>query len=506
MQKIKVLWNNIKENQRYIWAILVLLAVFFINYTFPAEVITSENCAQGKCEKLILEPQLSDSEKRFYKNDAFVSQKNEFYRVIFQTETNQDTLIKLFATNPLDQDKFVKDFELKKADGRKFQEAVFQTDQKYTDFLFEKTNLDGAKVYLKNIKISKLGVKSEKELAELQPTIFGNINFEKLIQKQEKNEVAFKQLMEPNIILGQVFQAESDFIGEIEMDINIIKQGNGSGNSYVLDLREADFDGMTPTITSRRIATLKFSSATIEQYRQEDGKFRFPILASVKNGDYYFIGLDNQKVEVNKFNYLSPRGSAENSSYSNGSMAVKFKGDSFPAQGSLYFKIFGADFKEIEGKKVLFGATIEYLGNRQALYKYQPDEGRYIFSDFYSSTADIDFNQDDFSLFGSANEEFGSEIVYKFETIHPFKTFRVYAEKPKPEWKNASIFYSFNDKDWIKIPSQDSEDGSQKFEFKQLEKIPKDTIYIKISPQNPWPEEGSYGIKNFRFEADLTMC
>ncbi|MBU2028781.1 hypothetical protein KJ761_02725, partial [Patescibacteria group bacterium] len=402
-ERIKNILQIIQENQRYVWAVLVLLAVFFINYTFPADVITSENCTEGKCEKLVLEPQLSDTEKRFYENDAFVSQKNEFYRFIFQTETNQDTVIKLFTTNPLDQDKFIKEFELKKADGRKFQEAVFQTDQKYTDFLFEKKDSNGAEIYLKNIKISKLNVRSEKELASLQPTIFGEINFEEPTQKQEKNDFTFNQLLEPNVILGQVFQAESDFIGEIEMDISIIKQGNGNGDSYVLDLREADFDGVTPGITSRRVATLKFSSATIEEYRQANGKFKFPILAPVKNGEYYFIGLDNQKVEVNKFNYLVPRGSAENSSYANGNVAVKFKGDSFPAQGDLYFKIFGTNFKEVAGKKVLLGATIEDLGNKQMLYKYQPDESRYIFSDFAETTDDIDFDRDDFSMFGNTD-------------------------------------------------------------------------------------------------------
>jgi hypothetical protein len=485
------------------------LVFFLINRVFPADVITSENCSAGQCEKLILEPQLSDSEKRFYENDAFLSQKDEFYRVIFQTETNQDTRVKLFATNALDQDEFIQEFELKKTDGRKIQEAVFRTGQKDTDFLFEKTELDGAKIFIKNIKVSKLYIRSEKELSVLQPTIFGKISFAEPTRKQEKNDFVFSQLNEPNVILGQVFQAESDFIAEIEMDIDVVKQGDGNGDKYALELREAEFDGVVPTISSRRLVTLKFNAKTIEQYRQINGKFRFPILAPVENGRFYFFGLDNERVEVNQFNHLSPRGSRESSGYSNGEAAVKYKGESFPAQGDFYFKIFGVDFEEVDGKKVLLGATVEDLGGGKMLFNYQPDESRYGFFDFSESTSDVQFDEKENSIFGEIEAQEESYWLYKFETVYPFKTFRVSGENSKLDLDNLKIAYSFDKEKWIEIPSKQisEKEISRIFDFSQTEKIARDLIYVKIYPKTDFPEGAKipdeYGVKKFRFAADL---
>jgi len=511
MSKLKTILAFVKNNQRYFWAIGVLIVFFAINKAFSADIITSEDCAGGNCEKMLLEPQLSDAEMKFYRNDVFSSQSGEFYRLIFQTEANQDSEIEVFATNPLDEDKFIGSFALEKDKGKKFQEAVFLADKNYTDFLFTKKNPDGAEIFLKNIKTSPLNIFNEKELAELKPTIFGNMKIKDVSQEQTDNDFLFKQLLEPKVLLGQVFQAKSDFLAEIEMDIDVVKQGEGNGDRYAFDLREAEFDGVTSRVTSRRISTLKFNAQTIEQYRQLNGKFRFPILAPVKNGEFYFFGLDNDGVEVNQFNYLAPRGSKDNTRYLDGDVAVKFKGDSFPSQGDLYFKIFGADFEEFEGKKVLLGSTIEDLGGGKMFFSYQPDESRYGFSDFADATFDIGFDGKENSITGEIVPEKESFFSYKFETLEPFKTFRLFGESFKPNLNNLKMAYSFDKEKWTEIPekiiAQESGITSQAFDFSQTEKVSRDLIYVKIYPQTDYPAGTlapiEYGIRNFRFEADL---
>jgi hypothetical protein len=446
---------------------------------------------------------------QLYRNDILSSKGGEFYRLIFQVETNQDSEIEVFVTNALDQDKLVGSFVLKKDDVKKFHEAIFQTDKNYTDLLFVKRDLDGAEIFVKNIKTSKLNIFGEKELANLKPTIFGNMKIKDPNQQQEKNDFVFKQLNELDVILGQIFQAKSDFIAEVELDIDVIKQGDGNGDKYALELREAEFDGFTPRITSRRVSALKFNAKKIEQYRQSNGKFRFPILAPVENGKYYFIGLDNDGVEVNQFNYLAPRGSSESSNFSNGEIAVKYKGESFPAQGDLYFKIFGADFEEIDGKKILLGTAIEDLGGGKMIFGYQPDESRYGFSDFYESTSDVELDKENSAIFGEVNLESESFFSYKFETLNPFKTFRISGENFQANFNNLKIAYSFDEEEWIEIsPNQiEAEQFVQVFNFSQSEKTSHDLIYLKIYPKTDFPEgtliPAEYGIKNFRFEADL---
>ena len=211
--------------------------------------------------------------------------------------------------------------------------------------------------------------------------------------------------------------------------------------------------------------------------------------------------------QVNQLNYLAPRGSSDSSSYEDGNLAVKFKGDSFPAQGDLYFKIFSADFKEIDGKKILLGSTIEDLGGGKGIYKFQPDESRIGVADFESLTSDVDFDSEEGVISGEISDE-PSEAVYKFETIYPFKNFRVYGDNTKLNVDNLRMAYSFDNKNWVEIPADqfDTNKQIQFFDFSQLEKVSHDLIYIKIYPKVKNTEEKSgYGIKNFRFEADLIL-
>jgi len=505
MKKLMKIWKLTKDNKRYFWVLTVFALIFWINNAFPSDTITSENCSDGQCEKLILKPQLSDEEMKLYKNDVLSSIDGEFFRLIFQTETNQDSEIEVFATNPLDQEKLIQEIKLKENTDRKNYEIIFQADQKYTDLLFSKKNTDGSEILIKNIRITKLNIKNEKELGLIQSTILGYFDIKDTNQEQLKNDFVFERLKELNIIFGQIFKAENDFIAGIEMDINIIKQKNGTGDRYHLELREANFNGNTPEITNNKISTLKFSTQTIEEYRQPNGKFYFPIMAPVKQGRYYFIGFDNDGIELNQFNYLAPRGTSTDTTHPNRTMAVKFKGESFPSQGSFYFKIFGANFNKINDKKIPLGSTIEDLGNKNGLYKFQLDESQFNLLDFSESTPDIKIDLDNNSIIGNTNEKTTSEAIYKFETIHPFKTFRILAEKINSTDKETQISYSFDKESWINIPREiiKKDEATTTFNFSKTEQVAKEIIYIKISPQNTWREKGKYGVKNFRFEADL---
>jgi len=58
------------------------------------------------------------------------------------------------------------------------------------------------------------------------PEWFGNLKNKSLQPKNKpKNDFVFNQLNEIDVILGQVFKVEGDFIAEVELDINVIKTG-----------------------------------------------------------------------------------------------------------------------------------------------------------------------------------------------------------------------------------------------------------------------------------------
>lgn len=508
MDKIKRIWEVVRNNPGQVWVVLALVAFWGLNIGFPAEVITSESCAGGACEQMIKEPSLSDSNLRYFQNDVFASSAGAYYRLTFRSRSNQDTLITLSITDILDRGKKLKNFSLKKSESDNFQEVVFAADQKYTDFLFEKEK-DGADVLLTDLRVTKLNVKNEAELAKIVPTIFGSIDANIVNQAQTKNNSMFKQLIEPKVILGQVFKAEKDYITEIEMDFNIIQQ-SGAGK-YEFILKEADFEDAIPEIKGDFLTSIKFSPLEAERFRQPNGKFKFPVFQRVTAGNHYFFGINNDRGDVNQFNYLELRGTTERDSYPNGTVAVKKTGETFPVQGSLYFNIFGVEWKEYLNKRILLGETLEDLGGGKMIFKYQPLQKQSAVADLDSFVSEVSYDEKTKALAGVADSEnLHVNFIYKFDNPFPFKNLRVFGEKLKPDWSQVNLSYSFDGQNWSVLSEESSiEEGTQKFDQFIPGVFGKNLVYLKIEPQideNIFQNKKTlkYGVENLQLEGELT--
>jgi len=515
MQKILI---SIKEYSRYFFALAVLVLVFLVNNAFPADVITSEACAGGKCPTALEEPQLTDKESFYFANDIFKSETKGYYRLTFQTKSTADSKIAIKITNPLDEDKKIKEIGITESKENKFQDILFATDDiiKYSDLLFEKINKnDGTEISITGIHIFKLNVTSEKEFANLKPTIKGATDYNVDLLEQTVNTEYFNQLKDPDIIFGQIFKAPADYITGVVLDLDIIKQSNIQGKKYDLDLRELDYaEGAPPEIRSITPASLSFSLADMDKYRQADGKYKFPLFAKVEKDKYYFIGLDNGKTNANRFNYLRLKGSTDGENFTDGALAVKNKGKTYSAAGDLYFKIFGIKFNEYNGIKILGGTVISDSGKDKGIFKYQPMGNIYDLANFNSYTSDISFDSDKKSFVGTTEDNSESNFTYKFETVFPFSKFHVFAKQPVINWGKTSILYSYDQENWQEIPSVEADEilpneqkieGIQTFDSTIFETMPKDTIYLKFQPKDPVSENTKWGISNFIFEAELTM-
>ena len=510
MEKIKPIWVKLKENQRYAWAFLALLVTFLISKSFPAEIITSESCQNGKCQAVLEEPSISPKNPKYYINDIFSSEPNKFYRLTFRERSNQETTLRMKATNPLDEEEIIGEIGLKKSYGNNFHELIFSASGKSTDILFEKAGVDGAEILISDVRISRLNISDESEISNLKKTIATESSSYVLSQKQEKNDYAFNQLIEPKLIFGEVFKNDLDFITEIELDLDIVKQGDGGGEKFKLTLREADFDGITPEVKSKSLAELKFSFDGIEQYRQENGKFKFPIFARVKKDSYYFIGLENDRVEVNKFNHISFRGTKDSTSYTDGATAVKKDSQSYPAFGDIYFRVFGMISSEYNNQHILSGTTIEDLGKSRGIFKFRPTEGRLSILDVYDQSSEVDFDENRKILFEKNNPETENYFTYKFETIFPFDKFQIRATRENPDWSNVKILYSYDNNDWKEVPFQLSEENTgskkstiQEFDFTFNEKRREALLYLKILSDER--DKKSFGLDKLEITADLNL-
>lgn len=508
MIKKNKIFSKFQENLAYIWAILIILLVFLINNVFPAEIITSEVCRNNNCKGVAGFSNLSAGNPVYYVNDVFKSESGKYYRMTFWEKSDSDSKVKVKIATTLSKEKELDVIEFNKNETETLKEVLFTANGEYSDIIFEKNNRnDKANIFIEDIRISKLDISSEKEFSRLRPVISGETSFDVEDQKQLGDSNSYSQLSQPDIILGQIFKPQISFMTGVDLDLDVIKQNNGGGKSYRLELRQADFSGGVPEIVGKVLRYLEFSPEDIEKYRKEDGKFHFPLPSHLDTDKYYFIGINNDKFHVDKFDFLRPKGNRDEDGYKEGSVVIKKSGQTYLVPGDLYFVIYGSDFSEYEGTKILSKTTIEDIGMDKGLFRFQSSGNVYDLADIDSSTSDVDFDYEKESVFGTATTKNESYYIYKLETVFPARKINVYANKADLDWNDVSLSYSGDGKKWEEIPSEKEESafGLQTFNSSFLWSYPQKTFYLKVSPRDVSSEEKSYGIKNLKVEAELVF-
>lgn len=511
LNKLKKILNN---NRRYGLAFLVMAVVFCINEIFPADTISSKNCAKGNCPMALENPVLTDKKPTYYINDILESQGRGFYRLSFWERSTKDSLVNIKLSTSLDEYQNIKTLELKKSFKDDIEEIVFKSSGQFTDLIFEKNNSeDGSEISISNVLLTKLDISDEKELNSLKKTMRGEVDFDVLDQKQSDRSKDFSQLIEPNI-LGQIFKPQVDYISAILLDMDVIKQGNNGDKKYRLELREADFDGETADISPDTAIHLSFSLSDLDKFRQENGQYKFPLFYKLDRDKYYFIGINSGRADVNKFNYIKLKGSGSAESYEYGKAVVKRSGRIFSAGGNLYFATFGIKLKELNDHKILLGTVIEDIGKGQGKYNYQPGGNIYDLADLNSATKDVFFDYSKNIIAGSSDLENNSSYIYKFDTIYPFKKIEISAQQADVNWSQVSLSYSLDGRDWQSISSCLKEEISgPKYEVSQFETfnlvlspdVPREEIFLRVEPKERTEKNNNYGIRNLKIEADLTI-
>jgi hypothetical protein len=514
MRLLNKIGELFKINNRYILTFLIMALVFWINKAFPAEVVSSQKCSGGSCPVALENPVLGSEKPIYYVNDIFKSQEGEYYRISFQERSAQDASISIKLATALDSYQDIKTVSLKKSFKDMPQEVIFRSSGQFTDIVFKKNNPgDNADVSISNVLATKLNVSNENEFANFRETVRGEIDTDISDQKQIENSKSFSQLAEPNI-LGQVFKPQSDYISAVSFDMDIIKQGGSGGKKFRLELRDVDFDGEVADVGPDTLASLSFSLADLDKYRQEDGKYKFPLFFKLDQRKYYFIGFNSGRADSNQFNYIKIKGSGDSDSYAKGKAVVKHNGKTFSVGGDLYFETFGLKFKEVQGRKILMGAVIEDIGKGQGKYTYQPRGSIYDLADLESATEDLSFDSSKNIINGSTLSERNSGYVYKFDTIYPFKKITITAQQADISWEQANFSYSLDGEEWHPVPSyMKNEVLDPKLEIGQCEAFnlilntssPKKEIFLKVEPKEKIEGDKNYGIKNLKIEADLIM-
>jgi len=480
-------------------AIFVIDKNFFINYT-----TTSEDCEGGKCQRDDSGPEISAKNTTYFINDAMKSEPGEYYRLIFEEKTNSDTRTVVELSDASDKRVAIGTFDFKRSDEYSFKEITFPVSGRYTDLVFKKEKAaDESRIFIKNVNLTKLALKDEKEYTNLKPTLIGKMDTNVLFAEQMNNEKKFSQLRTENTMIGQVFQSESAYISGAAFDIDITKIDNRGGKKYKLDLREVEFDGEIYVVSKNSLASLNFTVSDLEKYRQADGKIRFPIFSFVKRGEYYFIGIDNGRVKIDEFNFLTLRG-AEDSAYSDGAAVVKKSGDTLRIGGDLYFRIYGAKFTQYGGERVLAGTIVEDIGQGKGMFTYKTSGYFNDLIDIDSASSDVRYDSEERVITGMSDAK-NSYYTYRFNTIYPAKKISIKAQQADIEWSKVQLSYSFDQKVWKDV-SDTHDDGVQRFDFTIENSAPKSVVFIKIAPvSGDSSGQSPYGIRDLEVRGDLIM-
>lgn len=492
-----------QKNLRYVTVIAIFTVTYLINSWLVDEKNKSPvNCVENNCEVPTKNSILSNERPELFIPDIIVSQPGYYYRLIIRGSINRETSFVLFASSSVTREQ--KEIGIVETNqGEEFfrKEFVFRADKKYNGLVLQKKyKNDGADVFVKDLKVTKLNIKNDREMASLRQSVLGFSPSSNILIAQTESDIEFAHLKENNTVLGQVFKAESENIFGVAFDINVLKTDNRKDKKYRLELRRVVLEGDIFTLQKGLVASFDFKVNEIESYKQSDGKIKFPIYGKLKKGEYYFIGINNKRVDTNEQNYLILKGTSNNR-YINGGLFVKNINQTYLSDKDIYFKIYGIELNERMDKKILLGMLLEDLGRGQGSYVYKSLGYSEEILDLHSFSQDIGFNKEKNVLFGNSSER-GSFFEYKFDTRYNFKKFRFLAKQAGSDWEKVSVLYSFDRINWQSVAFND-ENGFQEFDQTVESHVFQKTLYLKIVPKDN--SKKIYGIKNLAVNIDLIM-
>lgn len=506
MHKIKALYL-LKKGLRYILVLFVFIAA--ANLSKNEDVIELENkqiqekkeILQDEAEKKIF--QIGEDDSLYKIKNSLHSGLGDYYRMSFETESSDDVRLDIKTLTAGGRELTIGSLDLIKSEDLAKKELFFKTNGNYNDLVFEKidkTNL--AAVYIGNVKIFKLNVQNDAEFKKIQKNITGKK--EDVVWKMFKTKdeaVTYANLETEKILLGQTFIAETDFLSGVSF--NIEKRGNGGGGKYSIELREVRQQKDKIDIDADAIASFKFSAIDLEKYMKNGTAF-FPLFSSLKRGQMYYVGINNNKVNLSS-GHLILKGSSGESEFDGGDAFIE-KTKKANKVGDLEFALYRPELTVFDNNPILIGSEIIDLGQGAGVYLYETSDQMIDLMNLSKHSGEIGFDEKEKVIFGKAENEAFYE--YKINTVYPFENVRIQTAQMYKEWYDVKLYYSFNQQDWEEISSIDMDNEAQQLFDAMILGDGKTikTLYIKVS-YDKFDSKATnlFGIGKLQITADLNM-
>jgi len=392
-------------------------------------------------------------------------------------------------------------------------EIKFVSDADYGYLLVEKENLDKNELVLvKNVHLTHLNVTQSSELNNLKPSIVGLTKTDRVVYSNLTDDVTDSYpFLRKNQSIGQVFTATEDQISAADFKIEFVGQG-GVGN-YFLELREVNEENGRVSSLGDRVAYYFFNYDEAQLLAFGDELYRFPLGAKLKKGQKYFIGFNNEQVGFTLTQtlkiYKSPIKTGLND------YGLSTVSGNFQKINNLAVKIYGADYSNYNGEKLISGVFIQDLGQGEGLYTYENRHDPSDFLDIYQVQPDNSSPglvwYDNVQQGISARPTEGIEFIYKFNTVYPFRRLRMVFMPYGSGFKDSLYYYSLDNQNWQLIDNNIRINN----EVKTKEKVDQvvmgednsNQVYLKVIPdfRDNTNVLNIFGIKNLEVNAELII-
>lgn len=522
--------DNLQSVKRFILAIASIKRYFVFLILILLALLFGKNFNEASDTEEALMKQVKNLQKSEQKIFEFGAEQKEYkipevgktipgvaYRLLGDIETNVSTAnagidttkLSFSLSSDLYGQQKVGEFDVNV--NHSFFEATFLAENRYSDLLVTKNNLDyNGRIAVSNIQIIPLNINSLQALSILRPTLVGDTKFTESVNGFLIDQgPSYHRMTRKREIVGQTFTTTNDLLSKVELNLKFV--GTGGDGKYLLELLEADGDN-----SKKRLAYYYFNKESLTEGKKfkEENLYQIPLPAKVDPGKQYLLQISNIGVEFNYFNTLEigfyPLGG-----YQGGEIHTSVKGKSKPQRGDLFFKIFGANYEEFNKVKLLTGSVIQDFGNGEGLfsYKMKPDGLGYLDIDTIMSSS-ANKNQ---IFFDSVQEgisgqiKTGSAIIFRFDTIYPFSKMIIDCTQIGEQFTKSKLSYSLDKKNWQSISSLEGAVVSEPNRF--IEQIVSDTeqfktVYLKIeedSMDNMVSKLPLFGIKSLSVEAGLII-
>ena len=530
MNKIAVITQSIRQKTPYI--IVVFLFVFAFVFGKNMVELTPEQLqlrellyAQQRADSKLYT--VSSSQKDLEIKNFFPIQKGQCGRLVFGLRNlptkNSDGVssyeksqVRVSLTNDfaekqdlglsdLKGDMFVENKEINVCANTDFSNLILAKEGEDTSSSFETSNV--AFIPLASGKTN---------LSDLQPSIYGNTDLADVVYDSEikaSEAVDTLSFTRRNQLIGQTFEANSTMISGV--DIKLEFSGEGGTGNYYLELREADYKNGKVSLSPDRIAYFGFNKNSADrELKIDEGVYHIPLAAKVEKGKSYFVGINNLEVKFNILNTLKLY--SGDSDVDHGKIITSINERSKQKSGQLYLKVYGAEYAEAGGEKVLTGARIIDNGDGTGTYSYDQKGEVTDYLDLYQVISDKNSSVFYDNIQGgiSGKDEEGTAFVYKINTLHPFLKMRVEAKQPNGLFVKPLIYYSFDNINWTEIKNDlavndpiSQADPARFDQSLQGNGILK-TVYLKVAYDRDDAKEKKmhlFGLNSLKISASLLL-